>query len=160
MRVGIVLFPFPFSPSPTSQHPCPPPPQKKTMVASQLDEMEISWPDIENSFQLACFRFISHGSVCALPFWPSGMFWPPAELCFYISASLLWLLPRMPFSYPVYLANPCPFLKIQMKCCLSPYISLHSFPTQFISPTSPPIHNPFTLCYSDCPTFAYHCCPL
>ena len=23
-----------------------------------------------------------------------------------------------PFSYPVYLTNPCPFLKIQLKCCL------------------------------------------
>ena len=83
----IISLPFlPFSHLSTSLPPAPP--QKKTM-ASWLDEMEISWPDIENSLQPACFWFIAHGSVCALPFWPSGVFWPPAELCFYISASAL-----------------------------------------------------------------------
>lgn len=54
MRVRIIVFPTSQLLTPLHH---PPPPKKKTMVASWLDEMEISWPDIQNSSQAACFQF-------------------------------------------------------------------------------------------------------
>lgn len=59
MRVRIVLFPSLSPLLPPLNIPTRPlRPQKiKTMVASWLDEIEISWLDIENSLQPACFRF-------------------------------------------------------------------------------------------------------
>ena len=142
MRVGIVLFPFPFSPSPNSQHPCPPlPPQKKNyglLIGWNGNFLAWHWKLFTTSMFLIyrpwfclCTSFLALRGVLA----PSRAVF--LHLCLCSGCS-----PGCPFSYPVYLTNPCPFLKIQMKCCLSPYISLHSFPTHFISPTSPPIHNP------------------
>lgn len=141
MRVRIVLFPFPFSPSPTSQHPCPP--KKKTMVASWLYEMEISWPDIENFLQPACFLFYLPWFCLCTSFLALRDVLAPSRAMFLHLCLFALAAPQDAHSpYPVYLTNPSPFLKIQLKCCLSSDISLHSFPTQFISPTSPPIHNP------------------
>lgn len=144
-RLGLYYFPSlsPLLPPLNSQHPCTtPPPQKKLWWLLVWMKWQFLGLTFKTLHKQHVFNFISHGSVCALPFWPSGMFWPPAQLSFHTSASLLWLLPRMPTLLSSLPDKPCPFLKIQLKCCLSPYVSLHPFPAQFISPTSPPIHGP------------------
>ena len=55
LRVRIILFPT--SQLSTPLHHTPPPSKKKAMVASWLDEMAVSWPDIQNSSPAACFQF-------------------------------------------------------------------------------------------------------
>lgn len=142
MRVGIVLFPFPFSPSPTSQHPCPPPPPKKKLWPPDWMKWKFLGLTLKTLYNQHVFDLSPMVLFVHFLSGPQGCF-GPQQSCVFTSLPLCsGCSPGCPFSYPVYLTNPCPFLKIQMKCCLSPYISLHSFPTHFISPTSPPIHNP------------------
>lgn len=56
-RLGLYYFPSLSPLLPPLNTPAPPLPPKETMVASWLDEMAISWPDIHNSSQAACFQF-------------------------------------------------------------------------------------------------------